>query len=379
MRIALVDGTKKHTYYPFGLMRLSSYLKDKGHEPQIFYKDLPNPNDGWDEVWISAVFTFEIPHAISLIRAYAPFSKVVVGGISPTLMPEVFKREPCEVYAGKHLEAEKYPLDYAGLGFKPEYSMGKITDGCIRKCKFCVVPTLETEYIERPAWKDDILDSTKYVVFSDNNYTARPLNKMREDLAYFDWLTKNTKNRYIDFNQALDCRIVTDEMADLLAAMPIRPYRFSYDGKQEDGFIVDTITKLASRGKKDFTVFMLYNFMDTIEYTYERMRTMVSLAEALGVNIAVYPMRYQPFEEIDENREYVGKHWTTAAKKSFMAGLNSHSLFGQFSFSSMEHFEYWFTDSPEKFKSLLHYPDARKLFARKKAALRQERLRGEHD
>lgn len=374
MRIALVDGTKKHTYYPFGLMRLSSYLKDKGHEPQIFYKTLPKPTDKWDEVWISAVFTFEIPYVISLIRAYAPYAKVKVGGISPTLMPEAYAREPCEVHIGKHAEAEKYPLDYSGLGFEPEYSMSKITDGCIRRCKFCAVPTLEPEYIERSTWKEDILPSTKYVVFSDNNYTARPLEKMREDAEYFEWLTKATQNRHIDFNQALDCRIVTDEMADILAGMPIKPYRFSYDGKQEDGFIDDTVTKLAERGKKDFTVFMLYNFTDTIEYTYERMRSLVGLAESRDVNIAIYPMRYQPFEQIDERREYVGKHWTAAAKKAFMAGLNNHSLFGQFSFSSMEHFEYWFTDSPEKFKALLHYPKARQLFSRKKASLRQQRL-----
>ena len=104
------------------------------------------------------------------------------------------------------------------------------------------------------------------------------------------------------------------------------------------------------------------------------MRFLVGLAESRDVNIAIYPMRYQPFEQIDEQREYVGKHWTAAAKKAFMAGLNNHSLYGQFSFSSMEHFEYWFTDSPEKFKALLHYPKAQQLFSRKKASLRQQRL-----
>lgn len=372
MRIALIDGTKKHTYYPFGLMRLSAYLKDKGHEVHLYYKTLP-PTTGWDEVWISAIFVFEIPHVISLIRQYAQHARVRVGGVSPSIMPEAFSGEPCEVHVGKHDEAEKYSLDYGALGFDPEYSMSKITDGCIRRCAFCAVPKIEPEYVERLRWKDDILPTTKYVVFSDNNYTARPLSKMRDDMEYFSELIRTTTNRYIDFNQALDCRMVSDEMADLLAAMPIRPYRFSYDGKQEDGHIERTITKLAERGKKDFTVFMLYNFTDSIPYTYERMRSMVELNDRLGVNIAIYPMRYQPLDQIDSKREYVGEHWSIIAKKNFMTSLNQHSLFGQFSFAAVSDFEDWFTDSPEKFNALLHYPKAAMLFKRKKGALRAAR------
>lgn len=62
MRIALIDGTKKHTYYPVGLLRIGAYLKDIGHEVELFYKDLPSQNNTFDEYWISAIFTFEIAH-----------------------------------------------------------------------------------------------------------------------------------------------------------------------------------------------------------------------------------------------------------------------------------------------------------------------------
>ena len=106
MRIALIDGTKKHTYYPVGLLRIGAYLKDIGHEVKLFYKDLPSQNDTFDEYWISAIFTFEIAHVKKLIRYFSQKGKVRVGGISPTIMPEAFKNEPCELSIGRMTEAE---------------------------------------------------------------------------------------------------------------------------------------------------------------------------------------------------------------------------------------------------------------------------------
>lgn len=371
MRIALIDGTKKHTYYPFGLLRIGAWLKDRGDEVRLFYKDLPSPDDHFDEYWISAIFTFEIKYVKSLIRLYAPLGTVRVGGVSPTIMPQAFKWEPCVLQPGKCQEAEKYALDYSLLGFKPEYSMTKITDGCIRRCGFCAVPKMEPDYIERPMWRHDILRDTKYVVLSDNNYTARPFDLMEKDIEFFSEMTRETKNRYIDFNQALDARLVTEEMADHLAQLPINPVRFSYDGPQEKGHIQTAIRRMAERGKKNFTVFMLYNFTDTIPYAYTRLREMVELQEELGVNICVFPMRYQPLDREDEDREYCGKHWDTTARSNFMASLNRYSIGGQFSFPTVKEFEYWFTETPEKFNALMHYPDAKKLYDRKKEELRK--------
>ena len=378
MRIALIDGTKKHTYYPVGLLRIGAYLKDIGHEVELFYKDLPAQNDIFDEYWISAIFTFEIAHVKKLIRYFSQKGKVRVGGISPTIMPEAFKNEPCELSIGRMTEAEIYPLDYSLLKEKPEYSMAKITDGCIRKCAFCAVPKLEPKYTERPNWKADILETTKFVVLSDNNYTARPLDKMREDAEYFQDLKKTTKNKYIDFNQAIDARLITEEMAEILGKMPINPMRFSYDGSQERGHIQTAIERMAAQGKKTFIIYMLYNFTDTIPYAYQRIKELVLLQERLGVNITVFPMRYQPLDCEDTDRAYVGKHWTIQARKNFMSAINQYSIGGQFSFPSVDEFRYWLGDSAEKFTALMAYPKAKELFSRRKEELRKihERERG---
>lgn len=373
MRIALIDGTKKHTYYPVGLLRIGAMLKDKGHDVKLFYKDIPKEDDDFDEYWISAIFTFEIVHVKKLIRMFAKKGKVRVGGISPTLMQKEYESEPCEIMTGKLWEAEKYPLDYTLLGFDPEYSMAKITDGCIRKCGFCAVHRLEPEYVERPRWKEDILPTTKSVVFSDNNYTARPLEKMREDAEYFKWLVKNTKNRTIDFNQAIDARLITEEMAEVLGSMPISPIRFSYDGPQESGVIQDAITRMANNGKKQFLIYMLYNYTDSIPFAYTRIRELAEVGIKLGVSVSIFPMRYQPLDTVDESRQYLGKKWTVQARKNFMTALNHYSVGGTFSFKTMDELHFWLGKDEDEFVRLMAYPKAPELYAKRKEVLRKMR------
>lgn len=374
MRIALIDGTKKHTYYPFGLLRIGAYLKNRGDEVKLFFCDLPNPKkESFDEYWISAIFTFEINHVKRLIRTYARYGTVRVGGVSPTLLPNAYKNEPCIIQTGKMQEAESFPLDYTLLGFEPEYSMSKITDGCIRKCPFCAVPKMETTYYERPVWKEDILKTTKRVVFSDNNYTNRAQEEMMKDIDYFNWMRENTKNRTIDFNQGIDCRLINPRLAELLSKMPISPLRFSWDGHQEDNHIQRAISLMAERGVKNFSIYMLYNFTDDIAYAYTRLKTLTKIAEKENVSIMTFPMRYQPIDQIDSDREYIGKKWDAQAKKNFMNALNHHSIGGGFSFSSVSELEAWLGEDEKEFNALMHYPKAAMLFARKKEALRKSR------
>lgn len=373
MRIALIDGTKKHTYYPVGLLRVGAMLKDQGHDVTLFYKTMPKEEDDFDEYWISAIFTFEIVHVKKLIRLFAKKGRVVVGGISPTLMPEAFAGEPCEVIAGKMEEAEKYPLDYSLLGFQPEYSMAKITDGCVRRCGFCAVHRIEPEYVERPMWKRDILETTKYVVFSDNNYTARSLKQMESDAEYFQDLVKTTKNRYIDFNQAIDARLVTPEMAKILGKMPIDPIRFAYDGPQESGHVQRAVQLLAEQGKTRFLIYMLYNFHDSIDYAYVRLREMTELGISLGVTVAVFPMRFQPLDRIDEDRRYLGEKWKMQARQNFMYSINQYSGGGFFICNDIRDFEFWYGKDKDEFEKLMMYPGGRKLFQRKREVLRRMR------
>lgn len=103
---------------------------------------------------------------------------------------------------------------------QPDYSIyptvstdtayGFLTRGCPNKCKWCVVPRKEGAI--RPYWDvESVANGRKKIVLMDNNilaagdYAKQQLQKII-DLGY-----------RVDFNQALDARLVTDEFARLLA------------------------------------------------------------------------------------------------------------------------------------------------------------------
>lgn len=97
-----------------------------------------------------------------------------------------------------------YPTVHAAVGY------GFLTRGCPNKCKWCVVPRKEGNIL--PYWNiERVANGRKKIVLMDNNilaagdYAKQQLQKIIDlDLR-------------VDFNQALDARLVTDEFASLLA------------------------------------------------------------------------------------------------------------------------------------------------------------------
>jgi len=89
-------------------------------------------------------------------------------------------------------------------------SYGFLTRGCPNKCKWCVVPRKEGAIV--PYWDvDRVANGKKKIVLMDNNILAAGEYGM-------DQLRKIIDRGYrVDFNQALDARLVNDENAKLLA------------------------------------------------------------------------------------------------------------------------------------------------------------------
>ena len=91
-------------------------------------------------------------------------------------------------------------------------SFGFLTRGCIRKCKWCVVPLKEGAI--RPYWDvDRVANGRKRIVLMDNNILAAG------DYAKEQFEKIIERGYRVDFNQAMDARLVTDEFAQLLARM----------------------------------------------------------------------------------------------------------------------------------------------------------------
>jgi len=359
--------------YPLALLKIGAWRKSLGDTCELFDDRLPKAGE-FDEIWITTVFTFDIPHAIGMVReAKNRAGRVLVGGVSATLLPEKFEAEGVEVHRGLIPDAEVFSPDYSLLGFTPEYSISHTSRGCVRRCGFCMVHKLEPEFYNRRDWVNDIHSQTKKVLFFDNNWLAKDIEDVKQDTEIMRMLVDTGRITGIDFNQGIDARLMTEELADLMQGLPINPVRFAFDGMQEDGHYQNAVRMMAKRGFNNFMAYVLYNFMDTPEDFYYRLRESVVLASELGVSVGSFPMRYQPILDIDKGRDFIGKHWTDAKKKGFMTILQRQSIGGGVTFNKASDFEYWFGKDASEFNRLLSYPKLRQLIERKKGALRIER------
>jgi len=164
-RILLVEPDYRSKFPPLGLLRISTYHKSRG-DKVTFSRGCSETlrQTNWDRIYVSTLFTWELPRAVSTIKYYlnsvSDPRNIVVGGIGATLMPDYIKtRMPCTVLRGR--------IDHKGMlgpgmpsldGYIPDYSIVdsdkwqykpedsyfcRATKGCIRKCQFCAVRCLE--------------------------------------------------------------------------------------------------------------------------------------------------------------------------------------------------------------------------------------------
>lgn len=131
--------------------------------------------------------------------------------------------------------------------------------------------------------------------------------------------------RYIDYNQGLDARLATDERMSKLAEVNIRPLRIAFDHYEQKDIYVAAIKLAAKHGIMDLSNYLLYNFEDSPEELYYRMRINVDLCEELGVTIYSFPMKYHPISDPKyfRNRDYIGRYWNRKFIRAIQAVLNS--------------------------------------------------------
>lgn len=198
MKIGLVDvdghAKKKKwgaTIYPnLALTKIARYHKEQGDEVGWAL-----PFEHYDRVYMSKVFNFS-PDDLTIYNA----DEVIRGGtgydISSQLPVEIDRLQP---------DYSIYPY------VSTDTAYGFLTRGCPNKCPWCVVPRKEGKI--RPYMDIDeiAVDGRKKVVLMDNNILAAGDYAVQQ-------LEKIIKRGYrVDFNQALDARLVTDEFARLLA------------------------------------------------------------------------------------------------------------------------------------------------------------------
>ena len=96
---------------------------------------------------------------------------------------------------------------------------------------------------------------------------------------------------------------------------------------------------------------MLYNFYDSPEDLYERMKLNILLNEELGIRIFSFPMRYQPVDLKD--RSHIGKKWNKYMLRSMQLILQAtHGIVS----GAPDFFRHAFGDSETEYRELLTMP-----------------------
>lgn len=191
------------------------------------------------------------------------------------------------------------------------------------------------------------------ITFDD---TVRPL---------YDKIFKKVKRaRYIDFNQGVDARLVTDAKMAKISEINIRPLRIAFDHYSMAKIYIKAIRSAAKHGITDLSNYLLYNYQDKPEELYFRMRINIDLCEELGVTIYSFPMKYHPVDDPNYfcNRDYIGENWNRKFIRAIQAVLNAtKGKIGR----GKEFFEEAFGKDIDEFNKILWMPEAFIIYRRK--------------
>lgn len=171
------------------------------------------------------------------------------------------------------------------------------TRGCPNCCKFCAVPKLEGDLREIP-------DFRPAPIVCDNNFLAASkvhIKHVVDKLAVFP---------FVDFNQGLEAKRFTPEIADELGRLNCH-VRFAFDHWGLEAVVKDAIDLCRTRTTNKISVYALIGFDDDPDSAKARLE----LIRSWGV--LPNPMRYQPLDAKKKN-DYVHPNWTERQLASIM-------------------------------------------------------------
>jgi hypothetical protein len=129
------------------------------------------------------------------------------------------------------------------------------------------------------------------------------------------------------------------------------------------------VTLAKKYGFKNIRVDILYNWTDTPEDFYYRLKEVVLAVNGTG-GCGVL-MRYAPLDRIDR-MNHVGPKWTKLEVDN-VHRINPYP-YGQVSSKSLEEFEYFFGKDVAEFRKLINYKDIKKLTTMKRNKFNKDKI-----
>ena len=264
MRIGLID-VDGHNYPNLPLMKISAYHKNRGDEV-VWYDAMFTGH--CDKVYMSKVFSFTSDY-----QYFVNADDVIKGG-SGYCISLVNGREVFDKAKDKPLPDEiehTYP-DYSLYGID-DTAYGFLTRGCPRGCSFCHVEAKEGRASRKVADLSDFWRGQKNIVLCDPNILA-----CKEWKSLLQQLIDS--KAWVDFNQGLDIRLMTEEKAEMLKQIKVANYHFAWDRYEDKEKVLPKFKmfkEITGIDYRKLAVFVLCNFDTTFEQDLERVYTLRDL------------------------------------------------------------------------------------------------------
>jgi hypothetical protein len=319
----------------------------------------------WDRVYIATLFTWAWKETIETIEFYRATlfnytGKCFIGGILASLLPddifdetgiqpiEGLLNDPKKIDQDDDVIIDDLPPDYEilkqveNINFKYSNTnsyLGYTTRGCVRKCGFCAVKTFEPKYIPYVDIKKVVAGiitksgEKQNLILMDNNVLASPdFDRIIDDIKELGFVKgatfgKTKRKRIVDYNQGLDARKLNQHKMKRLAEIPLEPMRIAFDSIHLKQVYLKAVRLAHSYGQKEMSNYILYNYNDTPEDFYERLRINIDLNEefkndAIKTSIYSFPMRYIPLNAKDRNVDTGNSHWNKKYLRAVQLILN---------------------------------------------------------
>lgn len=262
------------------LMRLAAFHRRRNHFITLRRSPFRQLGDEFDYVYGSAIFDYSAPRVKALREA---FPEAIIGGSG----------------SGSEVKVEDMVgLDAAGLDYSlyPKFtaSIGFSQRGCRFGCDFCSVPQREGKV--RPVssieaiWRGDPYQ--RHIHLLDNDFFGQPKPLWRSKIQEIQ-----DGGFAICWNQGINVRVITDEIAEAIASVDLRDDGFrekrlytAWDNYGERDMFLRGAEMLRRAGvpPSDLFVYMLVGF-DPSE-TWERLLDRYATIRGMGAK--AYPMVY---------------------------------------------------------------------------------------
>jgi len=264
MRIGLID-VDGHNFPNIPLMKISAWHKKQGDSVEWYEPIVHGLSEPLDRVYMSKVFSFTPDYE------YEVNAKEVVRGGSGYCIGLVNGKEVYD--KGKDIDLPEeiehiYP-DYSLYGIT-DTAYGFLTRGCPRGCNFCHVEAKEGRCSHKVADLSEFWNGQKNIVLCDPNILA-----CKEWKSLLQQLIDS--KAWVDINQGLDIRLMTEEKAEMLKKIKMKEIHFAWDRYEDKDMILPKFKlfkEMTGISERRLIVYVLCNFNTTIEQDLERIYTL---------------------------------------------------------------------------------------------------------